>query len=322
MSGECSARGRGRSGRGRGGRDRGRENPAAAGATVMEQLALAASRVSLEGGATTLPRGVEDTQDAEQRVAPDGKRYTRHEFEGFFGGLTEWHAAAENEKPQVTAQAAAGRAAVANAVGVVTVGNLSGGKKGSGPAPPGFVDVRVDRQTAMGNPFPMGEDGHDESYRDAVCKACEVLVDDPLGADLQQIASQFGLRVDSRFRDASALSALDEALRGLEDRLRAGEKLRLLCWCAPKPCHGYGIAKRLVKNVEGASLIGHPRTAGPVTRAQSAGGARAANTPANVGVGAAGTGGDSQIAGVSATPRSRRPRGGRVQGSYMSKPAK
>ena len=320
MSGE----GRGR-GRGRGGRGRGLADPAPAGPTVMEQLALAASRVSLEGGATALPGGIEDTQAAERRVAPDGRRYTRHEFEEFFGGLTEWHAAAENETPQAAAPAAAGRAAVANAVGVVTVGNLSGGKKGSGPAPPGFVDVRVDRQTALGNPFPMGEDGHDESYRDAVCEACEVLVDDPLGADLQQIASRFGLRVDSRFRNASALSALDEALRGLEDGLRAGENLRLLCCCVPKRCHGHGIAKRLVRNVEGASLVDHPRAGGPVTRAHSARGARAADTPANAGVGAEGAAasGDSQIAaGASATPRSRKPRGGRVQGGYMSNAAK
>ena len=148
-------------------------------------------------------------------------------------------------------------------------------------------------------------------------------MDDPLGADLQQIASRFGLRVDSRFRNASALSALDEALRGLEDGLRAGENLRLLCWCVPKRCHGHGIAKRLVRNVEGASLVDHPRAGGPVTRAQSARGARAADTPANAGVGEEGAATCQQIAaGASATPRSRKPRGGRVQGSYMSNAAK
>ena len=49
----------------------------------------------------------------------------------------------------------------------------------------GFVDVRVDRQSALGNPFPMGQDGHDESYRDAVCEACAELMADPLTADVK-----------------------------------------------------------------------------------------------------------------------------------------
>ena len=50
---------------------------------------------------------------------------------------------------------------------VVTVGNLSGGKKGSGPTPAGFTDFRIDRQSALGNPFPMGADGHDAPCRAA-----------------------------------------------------------------------------------------------------------------------------------------------------------
>ena len=41
----------------------------------------------------------------------------------------------------------------------VCVGNLSKGKMGSGQTPTGFTDVRIDRQTALGNPFPMGSDG-------------------------------------------------------------------------------------------------------------------------------------------------------------------
>ena len=131
----------------------------------------------------------------------------------------------------------------------ILVGNLG---DGGSPAPPGFSDVRIDRRTKFGNPFPMGQDGHDESYRDAVCDACDELVDDPLGADQHRIAERRGLHVDPRFGDARALRTLDEALRELEERAQAGEKLRLLCWCAPKRCHGHGIARRIIRNVEGA----------------------------------------------------------------------
>ena len=37
--------------------------------------------------------------------------------------------------------------------------------------PDGFAVVCVDRSTALGNPFKMGADGHDEAKRDAVCNA-------------------------------------------------------------------------------------------------------------------------------------------------------
>ena len=137
-------------------------------------------------------------------------------------------------------------------VGTVGVGNLSGGRKGSGPPPPGFSDVRVDRQSALGNPFPMGDDGHDEHFRDAVCDACAELFEAPLQAEVQPIAAAHGLRVDSRFSEHPAMRNRDAALRELEDRLRAGESLRLMCWCAPKRCHGDGIAQLLVR------ILHHP----------------------------------------------------------------
>ena len=39
------------------------------------------------------------------------------------------------------------------------------------PPPPGVCDVRVDRASDLGNPFPMGDDGRDESLREPVCDA-------------------------------------------------------------------------------------------------------------------------------------------------------
>jgi hypothetical protein len=116
----------------------------------------------------------------------------------------------------------------------ISVGNL--GTKGRAP-PPGTFDLRVDRQTAFGNPFPMGAD---ERLRAAVCDACEELLEDPIGADLDAIAAKYQLCIDERFRDPAARSQLSDALGKAEARLRAGESLRLMCWCFPKRCHADG----------------------------------------------------------------------------------
>ena len=107
----------------------------------------------------------------------------------------------------------------------VCVGNMSKGKTGSGPTPFGFSDVRVDRQTAFGNPFPMGEGGRDKSLRAAVCEAHNEMLTDPREADVAAIGRRHGLRVDVRFvtskgRDVQA--QLADALAELEARLRAG----------------------------------------------------------------------------------------------------
>ena len=139
----------------------------------------------------------------------------------------------------------------------VCVGNLSKGKMGSGQTPTGFTDVRIDRQTALGNPFPMGSDGHDETYRDAVCEACDELLADPGGSDVSAIARRHGLRVYPSFaatKDANPQVKLAEAMQELEKRVCAGESLRLMCWCYPKRCHGDSIAKALRKRV-GESVV-------------------------------------------------------------------
>ena len=41
-----------------------------------------------------------------------------------------------------------------------------------------------------------------------------------------------------------------EALEGLAERLRGGESLRLLCWCAPRRCHAEDLARWLCAAAE------------------------------------------------------------------------
>ena len=52
----------------------------------------------------------------------------------------------------------------------VIVCNLRGGGEPGGDVP-GFQDVRCDRQSILGNPFPMGRGGKDETMRDVCADA-------------------------------------------------------------------------------------------------------------------------------------------------------
>ena len=49
----------------------------------------------------------------------------------------------------------------------VTTPRVVGERRSSGAAPPRTQEehVRADRQTDIGNVYPMGRDGHDEDYR-------------------------------------------------------------------------------------------------------------------------------------------------------------
>ena len=99
--------------------------------------------------------------------------------------------------------------------GKVLIGNLRNPREFGATA-----SLRVDRATALGNPFYM----HDESERDAVCD-----------------------RYESYFPKLLATNhmARQEIIRAMAC-LRRGEDLVLLCWCAPKRCHAETIRRYLL----------------------------------------------------------------------------
>lgn len=171
-------------------------------------------------------------------------------------------AAARLPVPAAAAAAGTSAAPASHVTGTVTVGSLvtrrdGGGRRGEGggstPAVGGATEVRVDRQSVLGNPFPMGKDGRDERLRDAVCDAFAELLGAPgertaaeaavaaATADEQTIARRHGLgSVDGRFVGRAAERAA--AIESLAKRVASGESLRLMCWCAPKRCHAEAIA--------------------------------------------------------------------------------
>lgn len=73
--------------------------------------------------------------------------------------------------------------------------------------------IRVDRSSALGNPFYM----KNESMRDEVC---------------EKYKAYFHKKVDER--DPLIMNALQEIIVAL----KSGTPVALACWCAPKRCHG------------------------------------------------------------------------------------
>ena len=78
----------------------------------------------------------------------------------------------------------------------------------------------VGRATTYGNPFPMGDRGHDEGLRGRVCDAFQALIEAPPSTRAVDVARSRRLQVDARFRGAEARE-WGRAMHGLAERLRA-----------------------------------------------------------------------------------------------------
>lgn len=85
-------------------------------------------------------------------------------------------------------------------------------------------DVRVDRKSALGNPFYM----HNESERDIVC---------------EQYIAYFQRCVAKNNPEDPFI----QELKRIQQLYKHYGKLRLFCWCAPKRCHAKTIRDYLIK---------------------------------------------------------------------------
>lgn len=92
-------------------------------------------------------------------------------------------------------------------------------------------DVAITRGTVLGNPFIMrGEGERDE----AVACYARLL----RGGDVYALGRESGLAIheaSARVKHSSRLHAVG----ALAERAAAGERLRLVCACAPRLCHGH-----------------------------------------------------------------------------------
>lgn len=99
-------------------------------------------------------------------------------------------------------------------------------------------DVRIDRASPLGNPFPIGPSfkgmtGRQvciQSYEDAIYKCLSDKAD-----------------VEGPLRTLVYTNVKDELNRIVDLHCRY-KLVRLFCWCAPQPCHG-DIIKDMVINI-------------------------------------------------------------------------
>lgn len=86
----------------------------------------------------------------------------------------------------------------------------------------GFVNIRIDRATPLGNPYVM----HREEQRQEVCDLYATFLNDVLANE-------------------SSEAILDQ-LQMILDHLLEGDYVNLQCWCSPEHCHGEHIRKVLI----------------------------------------------------------------------------
>lgn len=107
---------------------------------------------------------------------------------------------------------------------MITIKNL----KNSKPKHP--YDIKVDRSSPLGNPFPM----HNESKRNEVCE-------------------EYLLWFDGKFESKDEKFMI-ELRRLYRIYMKYGE-LNLFCWCSPKRCHAETIKEFIETQVEHTNKI-------------------------------------------------------------------
>lgn len=103
-------------------------------------------------------------------------------------------------------------------------------------------NVNIQRRTPLGNPLVMRR----ESERDAVVDGYREILEER--ATPEEIAGRYDppLEVDEMARKVTR-EEREEAFARVLRRMMAGERVRLVCGCAPRRCHGDIIAARLCR---------------------------------------------------------------------------
>jgi len=97
--------------------------------------------------------------------------------------------------------------------------------KRKGAVPAGFSSVYIGRPSVLGNPF-------------------RVSAALPQG----QAAAAYGPYLDKQL---AAGGEVEAEIERLAERVRSGERIAVVCWCAPLPCHGDHVRKAILKAAKG-----------------------------------------------------------------------
>lgn len=123
----------------------------------------------------------------------------------------------------------------------------------------GWEDIRVDRASFLGNPFEitakMDRDAVVEAFKQWLWEMIKLNQHNPNSKVSLQTWTQQGYTVAKRFKHPTASQVVNE-LKQLWQKLKAGKKIRLLCWCTPRLCHADIIVRCLIKVEHDARLQG------------------------------------------------------------------
>ena len=93
---------------------------------------------------------------------------------------------------------------------------------------PGETAIDIDRTNpVLGNPFILKDHRNDAQRAEVIA------------------------RYEDKFRaDIARNGPMARTTEKLAERVKRGENLILMCWCAPRPCHGHSVMKRIAELVE------------------------------------------------------------------------
>lgn len=125
----------------------------------------------------------------------------------------------------------------------------------------GYIDIRVDRASVLGNPFELTN----EEDRDKVCDAYEewlfaqINMPSNYSLDLQPYINK-GFKKASKFKCPTSNQVRKELSR-LLNLIKQGNKLRLICWCKEPNkevrCHADSIKRVLLSFCKALYKQGH-----------------------------------------------------------------
>ena len=128
-----------------------------------------------------------------------------------------------------------------------------------------WIDVRVDRATELGNPFEIPKYCPPELlkverervimvFRRWLWENIQLNQSNPNGRVPLDKWIQAGYIISKRFKNPTAGQVVRK-LNQLWEKLEAGKKIRLLCWCAPLDCHAEVIASCLSQAESNPKLL-------------------------------------------------------------------
>jgi hypothetical protein len=129
----------------------------------------------------------------------------------------------------------------------------------------GWIDKRVDRATVLGNPFEIPQDCPPEwlestrgfvieGFRRWLWENIKLAQTHPNQRVPLESFKKEGYLVGEKFKNPTAGQVV-EKLREFYQLLKAGKKLRLLCWCYPLNCHADIIGSCLINASSNPKLL-------------------------------------------------------------------